>query len=528
MDDYKDMYTTPPQFPDPAAPIPPETPEDVQQPMPGAVPPMQGTVPPMPGAIPQQNPMPTSSEEIGRISAAGTPVPPQNSGMPSPPPFSGMPRTAPPPWETAGNIPPRPPVYGTPPGGNVPPQPPLSYSVNVPPQPVPAMNKKIFAMAGVAAVLVFLLSAYCILSDILHGAAGSGDTPQNVTVELKTQKKPELDKDDSEVTADGEYTVRGVAELVKPSIVEVHTYGSSNHRDLSGTGSGIIISEDGYILTNAHVVQGESFEVLLDDEEEYDATLVGSDTKTDLAVLRIHADGLTAAVLGDSDETYVGENVVAIGNPAGLTNTVTKGIVSAIGRQVRADSSSFKMECIQTDAAISPGNSGGALVNMYGQVIGITSSKYASSYSSQSNAYEGLGFAITINEALPVITDLIENGYVEGRFRIGITLSSGDTEYVAYTFAQEHGTDIPAELKAGIYISEISDDCSIADTELAPGDFILRIEGQPVGSYDEVLEVLNGYHGGDSVTADCARYEDGSIREFKIRFELEEDTSGNY
>ena len=160
-------------------------------------------------------------------------------------------------------------------------------------------------------------------------------------------------------------------------------------------------------------MQGESFTVVLDDDEEkeYTAKLVGSDAKTDLAVLKINAGKrLQAVTLGDSDETYVGEDVLAIGNPAGLTNSVTKGIVSAIGRQVRAESNSFRMECIQTDAAISPGNSGGALVNMYGQVIGITSSKYASMYSS---TYEGLGFAISINQALPVVTDLMEVGYVQ-------------------------------------------------------------------------------------------------------------------
>ncbi|MDE5565249.1 MAG: trypsin-like peptidase domain-containing protein, partial [Oscillospiraceae bacterium] len=378
----------------------------------------------------------------------------------------------------------------------------------VPPVKVATMNKRVYTMAAVLAVLVFLLCVYCIGSDILHGALGSDERSViNVTVELQTQQKPELDPADENVTADGEYTVRGVAELVRPSIVEVYTYSDSERivRNLAGTGSGIVISEDGYIITNAHVVDGVAFKVILDDEEEYDAELIGSDSKTDLAVLKINAHDLTAAVLGDSDETYVGENVVAIGNPAGLTNTVTKGIVSAIGRQVRAESNSFRMECIQTDAAISPGNSGGALVNMYGQVIGITSSKYASAYS---GVYEGLGFAITINEALPVITDLMEEGYVSGRFRIGITFTSTMSDVIAEEFQNQYGQELPEELSSALWITEISDDSSVAETELQPNDFIVEMQGEPVGDYDEVLEVLDGCKGGDTVTARCARVED--------------------
>ena len=131
------------------------------------------------------------------------------------------------------------------------------------------------------------------------------------------------------------------------------------------------------------MVTGECFTVILDNEEEYEAEVIGADNKTDLAVLKIEATGLTPAVLGNSDEVYVGVSVVAIGNPAGLTGTVTKGIVSATGRKIRAESTAFVMECIQTDAAISPGNSGGALINMYGQVIGITSSKPASALSTR-------------------------------------------------------------------------------------------------------------------------------------------------
>ncbi len=414
------------------------------------------------------------------------------------------------------------------------PQPEYEYQYTVPQQPVPAMNRRIYTMAAIIAVLIFLLCLFCIGSDLIHGALGTQQSTADTAgtgaeVIVKVQPKPDLDPDDENVTADGQYTVKGVAELVKPSIVEVYAFSdaSKTENNLSGTGSGIIISEDGYIITNAHVATGEAFAVVLDDETEYDAVVIGSDAKTDLAVLKIEAQGLEAAMLGDSDETYVGESVVAIGNPAGLTGTVTQGIVSAINRQVRAESNAFIMDCIQTDAAISPGNSGGALVNMYGQVIGITSSKYASNYIS-GNAYEGLGFAITINQALPIVEELISQGYVSGRFRIGITFLEAGTEYAAYYYEQEIGEPMPDGV-SGLWISEISEDCDIANTELQVNDFLLSMNGEPVDSYDTVLEVLEGFEGGDTVTAECARVEeDGTISYFEIEFMLEEDTSGNY
>jgi serine protease Do len=398
----------------------------------------------------------------------------------------------------------------------------------VPQEPPVSMNRRIYTMCAVTAVLIFLLCIYCIGSDILNGAL-QGREVQNTVVQLQTQQKPDLDTSDDEVTADGEYTVRGVAEHVTPSVVQVYTFtgteGTSLH--LEGTGSGIILSEDGYIVTNAHVVQGDSFKVKMksDDQEGIDAELVGRDAKTDLAVLKIDGHDLTPAVLGDSDETYVGENVIAIGSPAGLTNTVTKGIVSAIGRKVRAEQSSFRMECIQTDAAISPGNSGGALVNMYGQVIGITSSKYASMYAA---TYEGLGFAITINQALPVVKELIENGYVSGRVRIGITFTASGSEAAQEEFRQQYKKPMPDELKNSVWISEVSEDCDIHNTKLKAGDFILSMQGKPVKDYDDLLEATEGCRGGDTVTAHCARYENGKVTYFDISFKLEEDRSGNF
>ena len=390
-----------------------------------------------------------------------------------------------------------------------------------PAQPLP-MNKKILTTCWVIASMIFLLCMYCMVSDIMHGAL-NGDVTNSPTVVLQTQEKPDLDPEDENVTADKEYTAHGVAELVKPSIVQVVVYDENSN--LNGKGSGIIISEDGYIVTNAHVVQGSDFTVILDDQTEYTAQLIGSDAKTDLAVLKVNATDLTPAVLGNSDETYVGETVLAIGNPAGLSNSVTRGIVSAVNRQIRAQSSSFRMECIQTDAAISPGNSGGALVNMYGQIIGITSSKYASQYEA---TYEGLGFAITMKQALPIIEDLIENGYVSGRFRIGIVFMPTNRPEAVQEFQKTFNSDVPNELKNCIWITEVSEDCDISNTDLRANDFIISVNGKKVSDYDTVLSALDGFQGGDTVSARCARYEKGKVTYYEITFKLEEDTSGNY
>ena len=468
-------------------------------------------VPPMPE-------IPSGTQAFSRQnSAPPPPVYPQNYGYPAqqmpPPPYYGN-------YQNPNYYPNQPYQYYQYSPNYMPPPPQRAVPVTPPAEPIP-MNRKIFVMCGVISAMIFLLCMYCIFSDVMHGALNQ-EAVSN-TVVLQTQEKPELNPEDENVTADGQYTVRGVAELVKPSIVEVYVY-DENH-NLAGTGSGIIISEDGYIITNAHVVQGSDYSVSLEDESEYSAQLIGSDNKTDLAVLKVSASHLTPAVLGDSDETYVGETVVAIGNPAGLANTVTKGIVSAINRQIRSQSSSFRMECIQTDAAISPGNSGGALVNMYGQVIGITSSKYASQYE---GTYEGLGFAISMNQALPIVQDLIENGYVSGRFRIGIVFMPTKNEYAAQKFQEDFGEELPSELKNCLWVTEISPDCDIANTEIQANDFILSFNGQDVSDYDSVLEVLDGCQGGDTVTAHCARYEKGRVVYYDISFKLEKDTSGNY
>lgn len=388
-----------------------------------------------------------------------------------------------------------------------------------------SMTRRVYTMSAVTMAIVFMLSIYCIMADIFKGALNADEVPKVSKVVIQMQKTPKLDPEDENVTAEGTYTVAGVAEKVSPSIVQISVYDDKACETMTGSGSGIILSDEGYILTNAHVVQGAAFKVTLYDERIFDAKLVGNDNKTDLAVIRIEANDLAPAVFADSDEAYVGQPVVAIGNPAGLKSTVTQGIVSGINRQMQSSSNSFKTEYIQTDTAISPGNSGGALVNMYGQVIGITSLKYASGVST---VYEGLGFAISSNYAMPIVRDLMENGYVSGRFRVGIVFSTTESDTVREEFAKECGTALPKSVK-GLWISQISEECDISNTELRVFDIITTINGTAVVNYEQVMDALEGFQGGDYVKADCVRVEkNGTIHEFEIEFRLEPDTSGNY
>lgn len=389
-------------------------------------------------------------------------------------------------------------------------------------------KKRRLPVSVVFLVLIFavvcVLTVYCIISDLCRGNFnGFESVGQGKNIILYTSNKPE--SDNSKLTDEsGKYTVEGLVQVVRPQVVEIYTYKTKDANTVSGSGSGIIITEDGYIVTNTHVLDGmEKYTVNTYDNKSYNAEIVGRDAKTDIAVIKIDAKNLSAATLGNSDEVNQGEAVVAIGNPAGLTGSITDGIVSGLNRKIKTDATSFEMNCIQTNAAISPGNSGGALVNLYGQVIGITSSKYAAINS------EGLGFAITINDAKPIIEELISQGYVSGRVRVGITFYSSYGDYANIEFKEQFGFDIPEELEGSLWIDEISKDCDIANTELKTGDFIVAIEGKKVDDYSELNRLLKGKKGGDKVKAKCARVDkEGKITYFDIEFKLMTDTSGNF
>ncbi len=368
-------------------------------------------------------------------------------------------------------------------------------------------------------------SVYGIYNDIAHSSKAVQEIVNSRRAVIYLNSKPENAKAAEYDTDEyGRYSSEAVASMVKPSIVEIFAYGDAMRSQLIGTGSGVVLSKDGYIVTNAHVLQEGGFHsVSTDDGDVFDAKVIGRDVKTDIAVLKVDGQTFVPAVFGNSDEATVGERVMAIGNPAGLSGTVTDGIISAVERKIKGDSTGFEMTCIQTNAQISPGNSGGALVNMYGQVIGITSSKYVSS------SLEGLGFAITINEAQPIIDELISKGYISGRFRIGIMLIDMSSPDRIAAIEEELGFPLPDDF-AGIYISEIQDDSDIKNTELKPGDFITAVKGKSVSTYSDFYDTISSnYAAGDYVEATAAHVDkNGKVNYYNIRFKLMEDTSGKY
>ena len=250
-------------------------------------------------------------------------------------------------------------------------------------------------------------------------------------------------------------------------------------------GTGVVLSADGYIITNTHVIEGcSSVEVVLQDDSSYEALLVGMDVPTDLAVLKIDAQNLHPAVFGNSDELQVGDTVVAIGNPLGqeLRGTMTDGIISAINRDVDVDG--YSMVLIQTTAALNSGNSGGALINEYGQVVGITNMKM----SAYDDTVEGLGFAIPTTTVKTVVDDLIRQGYVSGEPSIGIT---------CYTVTEEMAEEY--DLPLGVYVKSVQQDSDAKKQGIFPGDVIVEANGQSITTIEELLALKEGMEAGDVI-----------------------------
>lgn len=331
-------------------------------------------------------------------------------------------------------------------------------------------------------------------------------------------------------------TTQQIVEKVSPSVVSVHSTFKTSQGTGSGTGTGIILNEEGYIITNAHVVQTETKErsynsynnynaydffeyffgngignsdgtksktvdatdvsIILsyDEETEYEAEIIGVDPNSDIAVLKIDADNLVAAEFGNSDELTMGSKAVAIGYPLGLGLSTSEGIISGLNRTIDVELSSggsASMTLIQTDAAINPGNSGGPLVNEYGQVVGITSSKLVDS------SLEGLGFAIPITDAMPIVSDLMNQGYVINRSpQIGISGSN-----VNIAVARYYGLPVTS----GVMVVSVEEGSGAENAGLCVGDVIIAAEGEEITSMDELTAVKNGKEIGDTITVTLAR-----------------------
>ncbi len=289
--------------------------------------------------------------------------------------------------------------------------------------------------------------------------------------------------------------VVGITSVVQGQMSLFGGYSQSN-----AEGSGIILSEDGYIVTNNHVVENAaSVMVTLNTGGEYEAKVIGMDVQTDLAVIKIEPkEELTVAVLGDSNALEVGERVVAIGNPMGLEffGSVTQGIVSAVNRTISIDNRT--MNLIQTDAAINSGNSGGALINAYGEVIGINSVKVSSS------GIEGMSFAIPISEANPIISDLLEHGYVKGRPVIGIA-TRDVTAYMAQAYSWPVGAQI---------MSVTSD--SAREAGLRQGDIILSVNGEKISTGEELNKAKDKHKPGDVLKLEVFKYATGRTETVQV------------
>lgn len=298
----------------------------------------------------------------------------------------------------------------------------------------------------------------------------------------------------TEIYSKVEPSVVGISATVQTQVNDIYSmfgYGQGSTQTGTATGTGIVMTKDGYILTNAHVVEDAiEVTVILNDENktEYKATVVGQDTSSDIAVLKIQATDLTAAEFGDSDNLSVGDYAYAIGNPLGfeLSNTFTPGIISGLDRTVTINDN--EMTLIQTSAAINSGNSGGPLVNSKGQVIGIVSSKISSSYSSNSASVEGLGFAIPITNAKSIIDDLVTYGYVTGRPQLGITAETIDDTMSRYY-------NVPV----GVYIRFMNNDGAAYEAGLQVGDIITGINGETITSSSELSAELKKYNAGETI-----------------------------
>lgn len=306
-------------------------------------------------------------------------------------------------------------------------------------------------------------------------------------------------------------SAQDVYEMAGSCVVGITSYVKDQNNEYQvGYGSGIIMSSDGYILTNAHVLQDSyhSYTVSLSDGTEYKGLLVAADNKSDIGILKIEAEGLTAAHFGDSSQISVGQRVYAIGNPSGptLSNSISAGIISGTNRNIQIEDSISDISYIQTDAAINPGNSGGALINEYGQVIGINTAKISGVN------YDGLGFSIPIDQALPIINELFENGRVTGRTKLGAKVGVVDKYY-----AESLG------MSPGLIVSSISPVSNLYHAGIRVNDIITYADGFKAEDFYALQSVLSSHEPGDYIDLIIERKVNNEVYTFNAKVKLMED-----
>ena len=370
-------------------------------------------------------------------------------------------------------------------------------------------------LCGVAAACL-LFAGGAVVGNMAFGGNANSDSGASASTSdsaptLQINSKPESDSSNSSDnydTADG-MAGEDIYKKVNPSVVSV----ISTTAEGTGSGSGVIMSKDGYIITNNHVVDGaQSVSVQLSDGTSLDAEIVGTDEQTDLAVIKVTpTSDLTAAEFGDSDELEPGEYAYAIGSPGGVqfANTITGGRISAINRDLTVNDR--VMTLIQTDASINNGNSGGALINKYGQVVGITSAKLSGN-AFGSATVEGMGFAIPINTAKDIVDELIQNGYVSGRPSIGITgqnVESADGKV------------------SGVQVYSIDSRAKAASEGLQVGDVITAVDGTPTPDMDKVNELKQDKKAGDKLTLSVYRISTGKTLNITITLTDSHDLEGD-
>ena len=369
------------------------------------------------------------------------------------------------------------------------------------PQPSPEKPKRAKRVVQLTWGKLTAIIACCLVLSIGCGIGGA-------YLIARTNPSSVIYQDTSKIVSTGSQdssTIKSVVEQCANSVVEIQTESVTNGSNpfqqyvSSGAGSGVILTQDGYIVTNHHVIEdANSITVRTRSGDEYNASLVGSDEQSDLAVLKIDATGLTPAVLGDSTTLEVGDLAIAIGNPLGeLGGSVTSGIISALDREMTIDGQT--MTLLQTDAAVNPGNSGGGLFNANGDLIGIVNAK------SSGENVEGIGFAIPISTATDIIDELIANGEVTSRPTLGVSLYNVEDEMTA----SQLGVD-----STGVYIVQIVDGGAADKAGLRSGDRIVSVDGSEVSSASDVRAALNKHKIGESISITVER--NGQTQDFDI------------